>query len=215
MGWPFRTLADLSTLGPQVGMSSHPVSLSESKPRCVRVIDNRVTTSLSYGYVGDRFVDSEPYRLSDGDLLLVRRGTAAGTPYLHTMKDGPCVFANHFVRFRLDKTRLHPLVAFGYTQTSAYREWVERQRRGGRINLRQYSSLSVPVPERQLQGEFVRIHRHLADVVDGTYHATQAHEHLFSTLLHCAFSGTLTVPGRNAQMVNRVQEPASQIELAP
>lgn len=215
MGWPFHTLADLSTLGPQVGMSSHPVSQSESKPRCVRVIDNRVTTSLAYGCVGDDIVDSGPYRLSDGDLLLARSGAAAGTPYLHAAEDGPFVFANHFVRFRLDKSRLHPLVAFGYTQTPAYREWVETQRHGGRINLRQYASLSVPVPARQLQEEFVRIHSRVAGVVDRSYSATEEHERLFSTLLDCAFSGTLTTPGPNAQMLDRVQEPASQIELVP
>ena len=216
-GWPFHTLADLSTLGPQAGVSTRPVTQSEGQPRCVGAIGDQTTASPFYESPGADVVDWEPYRLSDGDLLFAQSGAAAGKSYLHTDDDGPYIFTNQLVRFRLDQDRLHPLVALGYTQTAAYRDWVQRQRRRGRINQRQYASLRVPVPGRQLQGEFVRTHGRFAGLINSSHSATQAHEHLFATLLHCAFSGTLTARMRKTHTVYTNEpgrEPTSQIELA-
>ena len=217
MGWPSHTLGELSTLGPQIGLSTRSAPLSEGHPHCVRIAGIRETGRLSDEPVGIDIADWEPYRLVDGDLLLARSGPAAGKPYLHRREEGSYVFASHFVRFRLDESRLHPLVAFGFTQTSAYSDWVESKRRRARrlhINAREYASIRVPVPDRELQDKFVGIHGRLAAAADRSFNTARALEHLFSNLLSRAFSGTLTAPWREAHMQAPLREPKPQIELA-
>jgi type I restriction enzyme S subunit len=209
MNWPLRTLGELSTLGPQYGANARSVPLSAGQPRYVRITDIREGGSLSGEPVGIDLADSEHYRLRDGDLLFARSGATVGKPYVHRPKDGPCVFAGYLIRFRLDESRLHPLVAFAFTQTPTYRAWVESKRRTAaqpNINGQEYASLTIPVPDRELQHEFVSIHSQLVGARDRSSVSSSKVDRLFSVLLSRAFSGALTASWRHCHAKELLQE---------
>ena len=160
MAWPLLTLRDVSTLGPQYGANAPAVPFTEGRPRYIRITDIHPGGHLSDEPVGLDHADWEPYRLRDGDLLLARSGATVGKAYIYRQTDGPCVFAGYLIRFRLNYDKLHPLVAFAFTQTSAYRAWIETKRRTAaqpNINGREYATLEIPVPPLHLQERFTKI----------------------------------------------------------
>ncbi len=223
MGWPVHKLTDLSTRGPQYGANARSIALSPSQPRYVRITDIEDSGRLhSADAVGIDIVDWEPYRLQEGDLLFARSGATVGKTYIHRSDDGPCVFAGYLIRFRLDKTKLHPLVAFALTQTSAYRGWVNRKRRTAaqpNINGQEYASLRLPVPDRALQDRFCNIYSRIETIHRHLFYLSEKLERLFSVLLNRAFSGALTTSWREAHMKEIVQEMKQQTktleEVAP
>lgn len=159
MGWPLHTLRELSTLGPQYGANARSVPYFKGQPRYIRITDIQEGGSLSNEPVGLDLVEWEPYRLYDGDLLFARSGTV-GKAYIHRQKDSACVFAGYLIRFRLDESRLHPQVAFAFTQTAAYMRWVESRRHTTsqpNINGQEYATLKIPVPPLDKQRRFVEI----------------------------------------------------------
>lgn len=158
MGWESQTLGELAVLGPQYGANAKAVALAAGKPRYVRITDIQAGGDLSAEPVGIDADRWERYRLIDGDLLFARSGATVGKAYLHRREHGLCVFAGYLIRFRLAEERLHPLVAFAFTQTSCYSDWVRQRRRTAaqpNINGREYASLELPVPDRELQHRFV------------------------------------------------------------
>lgn len=193
MGWPVCRLGDLSTIGPQYGANARSVALSRNQPRYVRITDIDDRGGLkSDDAVGIDMTDWEPYRLLDGDLLFARSGATVGKTYIHSSDYGSCVFAGYLIRFHLDKTKLDPLIAFGFTQTSAYRAWVDRKRRAAaqpNINGKEYASLKLPVPDPALQGCFCSIYSQLKDTHRSLVYSRDELEQLFSVLLNRALSG--------------------------
>ena len=209
MGWPIHTLGELSTLGPQYGANARSAPLSDGQPRYVRITDIQEGGSLSNAPVAIDLADWEQYRLRDGDILLAQSGATVGKPYIHRRQDGSCVFAGCLIRFRLDESRLHPLVAFAFTQTPAYRRWVESKRRTAaqpNINGQEFASLRIPVPDRQLQGQFVGLYRRLTRALGKSQRATLALDRLFAILLSRGFSGALTASWRSQHTVELLQE---------
>ncbi len=199
MGWPSHTLGEIAILGPQYGANAASTALSDGEPRYLRITDIRHGGRLSKEPVGVDLADWERYRLQEGDLLFARSGATVGKPYIYRDSDGLCVFAGYLIRFRLDAARLHPLVAFAFTQTPFYRRWIERKRRTAaqpNINGREYASLRLPVPDRELQAEFVCFHRRLTGALDASVLAASALGRLFSLTLNRAFAGSLTPPSR-------------------
>jgi len=169
MGWESETLGKLAVLGPQYGANAKATALVAGQPRYVRITDIQPGGDLSGQPVGINADDWEPYRLIDGDLLFARSGATVGKAYLHRREHGLCVFAGYLIRFRLAEERLHPLVAFAFTQTPYYSDWVRARRRTAaqpNINGREYASLELPVPDRELQERFVGMLHQAATVRD-------------------------------------------------
>jgi type I restriction enzyme S subunit len=213
MGWPVESLGDLSVLGPQYGANARSVPLSPGQPRYVRITDIREGGRLAEGSVGIDLADWGPYKLEEGDLLFARSGATVGKTYIHRPGNGPCAFAGYLIRFRLDATRLHPLVAFAFTQTSAYRAWVDSKRRTAaqpNINGQEYASLRVPVPARSLQERFVSLYSMIELVGRASSVSSRRLECLFSGLLRRAFSGDLTASWREPRMKELLQEMEQQ-----
>lgn len=195
MGWPSCALGEIAVLGPQYGANAASTALSDGEPRYLRITDIQDAGRLSKKPVGVDLADWERYRLQDGDLLFARSGATVGKPYIYRDGDGLCVFAGYLIRFRVDAARLHPLVAFAFTQTPFYRKWIERKRRTAaqpNINGREYASLRLPVPDRQLQANFVRFHGRLAAALDASVLAASGLDQLFALILNGAFNGSLT-----------------------
>ena len=194
MGWPVCRLGNLSTTGPQYGANARSVDLSEGpQPRYVRItdIDDRGGLRINDA-VGIDMVDWEQYRLLDGDLLFARSGATVGKTYIHRSDYGSCAFAGYLIRFRLDKTKLEPLVAFGFAQTSAYRAWIDRKRRAAaqpNINGKEYASMKLPVPDRALQSRFCSIYSRLEDTHRNLVYSSERVERLFDLVLNRCFFG--------------------------
>ena len=169
MGWESQRLGELSNLGPQYGANAKATTLAEGQPRYVRITDIQADGDLSSKPVGIDSDHWEPYRLMEGDLLFARSGATVGKTYLHRRVHGRCVFAGYLIRFRLAEEHIHPLVAFAFTQTSCYSDWVRARRRTAaqpNINGREYASMELPVPDRELQAQFVDILNQAASVQD-------------------------------------------------
>jgi type I restriction enzyme S subunit len=217
MGWPVRTLGELATLGPEYGANARAVQRSPGQPRYVRITDIDDDGRLrALDAVGIDLDEWEQYKLEDGDVLFARSGATVGKSYLHRAAYGLCVFAGYLIRFRLDPAKLHPVVAFGFTQTAAYRAWVAAKRRIAaqpNINGQEYASLRLPVPARAAQERFVSAYSRLDDVRRARSCSSNMLEALFSTLLHRAFEGILTAVWREAHMNELLQEMDRQAKL--
>ncbi len=186
MGWEVQRLGDLATLGPQYGANACSAALLKDQPRYVRITDIQEGGGLSNEPVGINAPDWEPYRLVDGDLLFARSGATVGKTYIHRGENGLCVFAGYLIRFRLDPNRLHPHVAFAFTQTSYFSDWVRSKRRTAaqpNINGREYASLELPVPDLRLQTQFVHILNQAAAVQQLGKQATNDAAALAASLL--------------------------------
>ena len=195
MGWPVHKLSELSSVGPQYGANARSADLAPGHPRYVRITDVDDFGRLQpANAVGVDMSDWEPYRLMAGDLLFARSGATVGKSYIHRPEYGPCVFGGYLIRFRLNKSKLHPLFAFAFTQTSVYRGWVNSKRRTAaqpNINGKEYASLSLPVPDRELQDCFCEVFSRMEDTHRSSVYSREGLENLFSVLLNRAFSGAI------------------------
>jgi type I restriction enzyme S subunit len=216
MGWPVRTLGELAILGPEYGANARAIPLSAGQPRYVRITDIDQQGRLRpLDAVGIDLGEWEQYKLEGGDLLFARSGATVGKTYLHRSESGPCVFAGYLIRFRLDPTELHPLVAFGFAQTMAYRAWVGAKRRTAaqpNINGQEYASLRLPVPARSAQEHFASLCSSIEAVRHALSSSSDRLELLFSVLCRRAFDGDLTASWREAHMNELLQEMEQQAQ---
>jgi len=213
MGWPVVPLGELAVLGPQYGANARSAPREPGAPRYIRITDILDDGRLSDDEVGIDLVEWEPYLLEEGDLLFARSGATVGKTYVHRMVENPCVFAGYLIRFRLAPDRLHPLVAFSFTQTTAYRAWVASKRHTAaqpNINGQEYAGLMVPVPDRDVQGRFVEAYARFEAARNSLQLSCRRLDSLFSMLLRSAFEGSLTASWREAHMQELLQEMEQQ-----
>jgi type I restriction enzyme S subunit len=217
MGWPVRTLGELATLGPEYGANARAIPLSSGQPRYVRITDIDDDGRLRpLGVVGIDLDDWEQYKLERGDLLFARSGATVGKTYLHRSANSPCVFAGYLIRFRLDPAKIHPLVAFAFTQTMSYRAWVGAKRRTAaqpNINGQEYASLRLPVPARSAQEHFASLCSSIEMVGHASLSSSGRLESLFSVLCRRAFDGDLTASWREAHIEELFQEMEHQAKI--
>lgn len=215
--WPSDTLAHLSTLGPQYGANARSLPLSGNQPRYVRITDIEEGGHLRSGNAVSIDIDNwDRYKLQKGDLLFARSGATVGKAYVHRSEDRPSVFAGYLIRFRLDTTRLHPNVAFAFTQTKAYRRWVERKQRKAaqpNINGNEYASLLLPVPDRALQDQFTQTYSGVETACHRLRRSSQKLERLYSVLVNRAFSGALSASWRKIHETEILREMEQQRRL--
>ena len=102
----------------------------------------------------------EKYALDENDILFARSGATAGKAFIYKREYGKAIFAGYMIRFRFDKTRVHPLFVFYYTLLSRYRSWVRTiQRPSGQpnINSREFKAFEIPLPPLDIQNHIVEI----------------------------------------------------------
>jgi type I restriction enzyme S subunit len=213
-GWPIKTLGELSIGRPQYGANVKAIDYNPGAPRYVRITDLTDDGRLSNADIKTLDLDNwEAYRLVEGDLLFARSGATVGKTYLYQPEDGLCAYAGYLIRFKLNTTVIEPWVVFAFTQTPYYRSWVESKRRTAaqpNINGQEYASLSLPLPDRQTQQQFVCAVRKLRALHAKREQIANSIENLFSILLHRAFTGDLTAKWREAHMKELLEEMEEQ-----
>lgn len=137
--------------GPGVyGSPAAAIAYSPSLPRYVRITD--ITDDGLLDPAARASIPEEQardYILEEGDLLFARSGATVGKTYLYAETDGRCAHAGYVIRFKIDPAKALARFIFLFTQTSAYRAWVQRTLRQGaqpNINAEEYGSLAVPCP---------------------------------------------------------------------
>lgn len=105
---------------------------------------------------GGVFIDPEQaqgYVLLDGDILLSRSGTI-GRAFVYSSRRHPkSAYAGYLVRF-VPSARLNPALAFYYTKSIAFRDWLDTQVIAstiGNVNGQKYAQCQLPLPERPEQ----------------------------------------------------------------
>jgi len=153
MAWAYTELAELSLAKPQYGANAKAAAPepNDPKPNYLRITDIDDCGRL----VGiDRkvadLVETDQYRLNEGDLLVARTGNTVGKSYLYDPADGDCIFAGYLIRFRINQQKILPKLALYFTLSPAYKNWVQSKKRVGgqpNINGAEYSTLKIPYPE--------------------------------------------------------------------
>lgn len=112
-----RLLAGL----PQYG-AAEAGALGESDwPRYIRITDLTDGGELRESGVRRLPPDvSDPYLLSDGDLLIARSGATVGKSLLYRQSMGPAAFAGYLIRFRPDRDVIMPELLEAWTRTKHY-----------------------------------------------------------------------------------------------
>jgi type I restriction enzyme S subunit len=195
-GWKTKRVGDLVKLGPQYGANASSIDWEPGLPRYIRITDITEDGALRDDEI--RSLDSnnwDEYLLEEDDIVIARSGATVGKVYLHEQYPVPCVFAGYLIRFRFDKSRLHPWFFFAFTRTVSYVSWVEAKKRTAaqpNINGQEYASLLVPVPPIELQDLFVQKAKKISAIKKEFNMCSETAETMFQTLLHRAFTGELT-----------------------
>jgi type I restriction enzyme S subunit len=195
-GWERKRVGDLVKLGPQYGANASSIDWEPGLPRYIRITDITEDGALRDDEI--RSLDSnnwDEYLLEEDDIVIARSGATVGKVYLHEQYPVPCVFAGYLIRFRFDKSRLHPWFFFAFTRTVSYVSWVEAKKRTAaqpNINGQEYASLLVPVPPIELQDLFVQKAKKISAIKKEFNMCSETAETMFQTLLHRAFTGELT-----------------------
>jgi type I restriction enzyme S subunit len=147
---------------PQYGATESGIARVDNlMPRYIRITD----IDEGGGLTGDIGVTAlnveEKYVLNDNDILFARSGATVGKCYLHKSENVNYIafFAGYMIRIVVDANRILPDFLFFYTQTEAYRRWVQAiQRAAGQpnINAEEYRSLPIPLPPITKQREIVQ-----------------------------------------------------------
>jgi type I restriction enzyme S subunit len=152
-------LGDLSLLSGQYGAGCSSVPYDMALPRYVRITDIQEDGFLSSAKVSPSGSPAQwaGLELEPGDLLFARSGATVGKTYMHSDREGPCIFAGYLIRFRIDQRLAMPDYVYAFTRTEGYRKWVDRSQRTvaqPNINAKQYSELRIPLPSLEVQNSY-------------------------------------------------------------
>lgn len=209
-GWPKVPLGQLSLGRPQYGANAKAVEYQEGMPRYIRITDIN-----EFGQLNQRSLktldlsDWQHYRLAEGDLLFARSGATVGKSYLYCKQDGVCAFAGYLIRFQIDRDKMNPWVAFAYTQTPHYKNWVATKQRAAaqpNINGQEYASLTLMRPDLNIQQKFANRMMRVLEIRRDLTTRSMIVEDLYRLLLHRAFSGKLTAKWRQVHTNELLQE---------
>lgn len=157
-GWEVNNLENISLRKGEYGSGSSAIPYEKNKPRYIRITDINEKGELNEEKVSpSNNIDFEKYQLFEGDVLFARSGATVGKTYLHSLKNGNCIYAGYLIRFIVNKEKINPKFLFHYTKTKFYKDWIISQQRAvaqPNINAKQYGELSVFIPPLSLQNQF-------------------------------------------------------------
>lgn len=132
--------------------------------------------------------------LRENDILFARIGATTGKSYI--VKTPPrAVFASYLIRLRA-KPDTDADFLYYFFNSAPYWAQVDANKKNnlkGGVSGSVLSSLLIPVPQRDEQGEIARILRSIDDMIAAHERKRTALEELFQTLLHDVMTGRLRV----------------------
>lgn len=158
--YPTEKLKDLLLSKPQYGASEAAYTRTYDKqPRYIRITDIDEYGLISLDELGATVKNvEEKYILTEDDIVIARSGATVGKSYIHKRLPYSCVYAGYLIRFIVDPKKLLPDYLFTYTQLKPYKEWIKAIQRPSaqpNINVEEYESLEIPLPDLGKQKEFV------------------------------------------------------------
>lgn len=198
---------------PKYGANASSIPYKDGTPRYIRITDINDFGELGSEKVG--VVDSnwKEYALKWGDLLFARSGATVGKTYLYKPEDGDCVFAGYLIKYSLNKNKINPWFAFYLTKTEYYQSWKNSKMRIAaqpNINSKEYSSLLIPLPNKEEQDIFASRALILREIIMKNNLASEKINLLYETLISKAFDGSLTASWREAHMKELLKEMEEQ-----
>ena len=166
-------------------------------PKFLRITDiqnDRVHWStVPFCTIQDDLLDK--YQLQAGDMLFARIGATTGKTYLVT-KPPKSVFASYLIRVRTYSGRLLAEYLYFFTQAPLYWQQINAAK-GGRlkqgINIPILTSLLIPLPPLDEQGEIARILQAADRKIEAEEARKEALGALFKSLLHHLMTGKIRV----------------------
>ena len=143
--------------------------------------------------------DWAKYELRKGDIVFARTGATTGKSFLlPDVEDA--VFASYLIRVRLHQIDAAPFVSL-FFESPEYWAVVAEGTTGsaqGGFNAKKLSSLSIPIPPREVQAEIIEelseLRRNVRKLEDGYQAELNNLEELRQSILEQAFEGKLTEP---------------------
>ena len=143
--------------------------------------------------------DWAKYELRKGDIVFARTGATTGKSFLLSDVED-AVFASYLIRVRLHQLDAAPFVAL-FFESPEYWAVVAEGTTGsaqGGFNAKKLSSLSIPLPPREVQAEVImelsELRRNVRNLEDGYQAELNSLDELRQSILEQAFEGKLTEP---------------------
>jgi type I restriction enzyme, S subunit len=194
--WKKQKLNDVCLRKGEYGSGSSAISYDSDKPRYIRITDIRDDGSLNDDIVAPSNPDDyEKYRLNEGDILFARSGATVGKTYLHSEKNGYCIFAGYLIRFVPDTSKINPKFLFHFTRTQYYKQWVMSKQNTvaqPNINAKQYGEeLFIICPPLELQNRFAKIVEEIEAEKELLQKSMVELQNNFNSLMQRVFKGEL------------------------
>lgn len=191
-----QKLNDVCLRKGEYGSGSSAIPYDSGKPRYIRITDIRDDGSLNDDIVAPSNPDDyEKYRLNEGDILFARSGATVGKTYLHSEKNGYCIFAGYLIRFVPDTSKINPKFLFHFTRTQYYKQWVMNKQNTvaqPNINAKQYGEeLFIICPPLELQNRFAKIVEEIEAEKELLQKSMIELQNNFNSLMQRAFKGEL------------------------
>lgn len=153
--WTYRRLRFLASEPLMYGANESTDLEDRNLPRYIRITDVKPNGTLH----DETFCSLEeevaaPFLLRDGDILLARSGATVGKSFQYLSNWGKAAYAGYLIRFRSDKTIIHPRFAYYYFQTSCYWACIRSELIQSTIenfSADKYKDLVLPLPETEEQ----------------------------------------------------------------
>ena len=194
--WKKQKLNDVCLRKGEYGSGSSAIPYDSGKPRYIRITDIRDDGSLNDDIVAPSNPDDyEKYRLNEGDILFARSGATVGKTYLHSEKNGYCIFAGYLIRFVPDISKINPKFLFHFTRTQYYKQWVMSKQNTvaqPNINAKQYGEeLFIICPPLELQNRFAKIVEEIEAEKELLQKSMVELQNNFNSLMQRVFKGEL------------------------
>jgi type I restriction enzyme S subunit len=150
--WTTSSLGKLLIGSPDYGVNAAAVPFSAELPKYLRITD--ISEDGRYAHDKQVSVDldaTDENYLEQGDIVLARTGASVGKSYQYREEDGRLVFAGFLIRVKPNPSKLISTFLANFLTTDQFWKWVAvTSARSGQpgINSTEYSSLSIPLPQK-------------------------------------------------------------------
>jgi len=197
--YPRVSLGELIVSGPQNGLYK-PATAYGSGTRIVRIDAYQNTSSIDFAELKRVRLSSEEiatYGLIEGDFLInrVNSRTHLGKSTVVPHLSEPAVYESNMMRFRVDEKRLNPVYAAQLLHTPFINAQIQKRAKDASnqssINQEDVEGFAVLLPPLAAQHRFAALVSRHERLRASQREALRQTDHLFHSLLHRAFVGTI------------------------